>query len=137
MECLVESVWQDLGFLRQDFWAHHVISISNHREPLPHSLHMQELPFYWPKNVIVVEIVYAEPPKGLNSPSLASNCGWIPCPICWLNVSSPIFIKLLVLFTWDPAHLPLDFLAWWLEMSGPRELSPPGNICFARLNSWL
>ena len=36
--------------LRQDFWAHHVISISNHREPLPPSLHTQELPFYQPNN---------------------------------------------------------------------------------------
>ena len=34
--------------LCQDFWAHHGISISNHREPLPHPLHTQELPFYWP-----------------------------------------------------------------------------------------
>ena len=51
MECLMESVWLDFGFLRQDFWAHHVISISNHREPLHHSLHTQELPFYRPNTV--------------------------------------------------------------------------------------
>ena len=46
MERLVESVWLDLGFLCQDFWIHHVISISNHSEPLPYSLHIWELPFY-------------------------------------------------------------------------------------------
>ena len=41
----------DFGFLRQDFWAHHMISIYNHREPLPHSLDTQELPFYWPQHL--------------------------------------------------------------------------------------
>ena len=38
------------GILCQDFRAHHMISISNHREPLPHSFHTQELTFYWPNN---------------------------------------------------------------------------------------
>ena len=52
MEHQMESVWLDLGFLRQDFWAHHMISISNLRESLPHSLHTQELPFYWPNKGI-------------------------------------------------------------------------------------
>ena len=41
------------GILRQDFWAHNVISITNHRETLPHSLHTQELPFYWPNNLFL------------------------------------------------------------------------------------
>ena len=31
----------------KDFWAHHVISISNLRDPLPYSPHTKELPFYW------------------------------------------------------------------------------------------
>ena len=33
----------DFGFLRQGFWTHLVISLSNHRQPYPHSLHTQEL----------------------------------------------------------------------------------------------
>ena len=37
-----------------DVLDHHVISISNHREPLPYSLHTQELPFYWLNNNIKV-----------------------------------------------------------------------------------
>ena len=36
--------------LHQDFWAHHGISISNHRQPLLHSLHTQEFPFYCPNS---------------------------------------------------------------------------------------
>ena len=36
--------------LHQDFWSHHMISKSNHREPFPHSLHTQEIPFNWPNS---------------------------------------------------------------------------------------
>ena len=36
--------------------AHHMISISNHRELLPHSLHTQELLFYLPNTIIQVDL---------------------------------------------------------------------------------
>ena len=32
-------------------WAHQMISISNHTEHLPHSLHTQKLPFYKPNTI--------------------------------------------------------------------------------------
>ena len=47
------------GIYRTGFWildfAPRLLSISNHREPLHHSLHTQELPFYWPNDSIVTK----------------------------------------------------------------------------------
>ena len=46
------GIWLDFRFLHQDFWAQHVISISNHREPLPHSLHTQNYHFTDPTYIL-------------------------------------------------------------------------------------
>ena len=54
--------------LRQDFRAHHVISKYSHREPLPHSLHTGELPFYWHNNAYNEKKVREKQPKEENWP---------------------------------------------------------------------
>ena len=72
------------GILRQDFGVHHVISISNHREASPHSLHTQELPFYWPNTVIVDEVRYRS--------LVLIQCNLIPFVACYLKEKwSPLF----------------------------------------------
>ena len=49
-----KSIWCFFGILYQNFWAIHVIGISNHRKTLPHLIPDAEINiFYWPNSLIL------------------------------------------------------------------------------------